>query len=119
MSLAVKKEDSVIPSYALTNSQTAADVALSHSYRVGLSSLMCSSHPEQPTCLRQVEGEMTPAIAMDARPGGPITKRQPSPEGLGSESQRGSQRRRRGTKPIVRPDCVIGSYGLVTRRSDA
>jgi hypothetical protein len=29
---------------------------------------------------------MTPAIAMDARPGGPTTKRQPSPEGLGTRS---------------------------------
>jgi hypothetical protein len=29
---------------------------------------------------------MTPAIAMDARPGGPTAKRQPSPEGLGNRS---------------------------------
>ena len=40
---------------------------------------------------------MTPAIAMDARPGGPTGKRQPSPEGLGNQSPRGSERRRRGT----------------------
>jgi hypothetical protein len=26
---------------------------------------------------------MTPAVAMDERPGGPTAKRQPSPEGLG------------------------------------
>jgi hypothetical protein len=29
---------------------------------------------------------MTPAIAIDARPGGPTAKRQPSPEGLGNQS---------------------------------
>jgi hypothetical protein len=40
-------------------------------------------HPEQLTCLRQLEREMTPAIARDARPGGPTAKRQPSPAGLG------------------------------------
>jgi hypothetical protein len=44
---------------------------------------------------------MTPAIAMDVRPGGPTTKRQPSPEGLGKRSGTGSERRRRGTKPTV------------------
>src|ERR1700684_1215998 len=60
--------------------------------------LLC--HPEQLTCLRQVEGEMT-------RPGGPTAKREPSPEGLGNRSRRGSERRRRGTKPIVRSCCVI------------
>jgi hypothetical protein len=41
-------------------------------------------HPEQLTCLWQVEGENdTAKIAIDARPGGPTAKRQPSPEGLG------------------------------------
>jgi hypothetical protein len=40
-------------------------------------------HPEQLNCLRQLERGMTPAIATDARPGGPTAKRQPSPEGLG------------------------------------
>src|ERR1700678_261927 len=48
-------------------------------------------------CLRQVEREMTPAIARDARPGGPTAKRQPSPEGLGNQiPKRGSERRRCG-----------------------
>src|SRR5277367_2497929 len=52
------------------------------------------------TCSRQVEGEMTrQKIALDARPGGPAAKRQPSPEGLGNRSRRGAKRRRRGTKP--------------------
>jgi hypothetical protein len=37
------------------------------------------------------------------------TKRQPSPEGLGNRSRRGSERRRRGTKPIVHSPCVIRS----------
>jgi hypothetical protein len=46
---------------------------------------------------------------MDARPGGPAAKRQPSPEGLGNRSRRGSERRRRGTQPIVRSPCVIRS----------
>jgi hypothetical protein len=53
-------------------------------------------HPEQLTCLWQVEREMTPAIATDARPGGPIAKLC-SPEGLGNQSRRGSERRRCGT----------------------
>ena len=39
---------------------------------------------------------------MDARPGGPTSKRQPSPEGLGNRFPRGSERRRRGTKPTAR-----------------
>jgi hypothetical protein len=39
--------------------------------------------PSISTCLRQGEGEMTRKVAMDARPGGPTAKRQPSPEGLG------------------------------------
>ena len=30
---------------------------------------------------------MTPAVAMDERPGGPTAKRQPSPEGLGNRSE--------------------------------
>ena len=46
-------------------------------------------------------------MAMDARPGGPTAKRQPSPEGLGNRFRRGSERRRRGTQPIVRSPCVI------------
>jgi hypothetical protein len=54
-------------------------------------------HPEQLTCLRQLEREMTPAIATDARPGGPTAKRQPSPEGLGIQSRRRSEHRRCGT----------------------
>jgi hypothetical protein len=37
---------------------------------------------------------------MDARPGGPAAKCEPSPEGLGNRSRRGSERRRRGTKPM-------------------
>jgi hypothetical protein len=48
---------------------------------------------------------MTPAIATDARPGEPAlslskgstAERQPSPEGLGNQSRRGSERRRCGT----------------------
>jgi hypothetical protein len=48
-------------------------------------------------------------MAIDARPGGPTAKRQPSPEGLGNRSRRGSERRRRGTQPIVRSPCVIRS----------
>ena len=48
----------------------------------------------------------TAKIAIDVRPGGPTAKRQPSPEGLGNRSRRGSERRRRGTKPIIRsPLC--------------
>src|ERR1700722_13084923 len=47
---------------------------------------------------------MTPVIPTDARPGepalslskGPTAKRQPSPEGLGPQSRRGSERRRCG-----------------------
>ena len=62
-------------------------------------------HPEQLTCLRQAEREMTLAIATEARPGGPAlslsngptAKRQPSPEGLGNQFRRGSERRRCGT----------------------
>jgi hypothetical protein len=38
----------------------------------------------------KVEGGMTPAIALDARPGGPTAKRQPSPEGLGNDTEEGS-----------------------------
>jgi hypothetical protein len=61
-------------------------------------------HPEQPTCLWQVEREMTPAIATEARPGepalslskGPIAKRQ-ARKGWGIKSRRGSERRRCGT----------------------
>jgi hypothetical protein len=51
----------------------------------------------------------TAKIAIDARPGGPTAKCQPSPEGLGNRSRRGSERRRRGTQPIVRSPCVIRS----------
>jgi hypothetical protein len=40
-----------------------------------------------PTCLWQMEKEMTCKIAMDARPGGPAAKREPSPEGLGISSE--------------------------------
>ena len=54
-------------------------------------------HPEQLNCPRQIEREMTPEMATDARPGGPTAKRQPSPEGLGNQSRRGSERRRCGT----------------------
>jgi hypothetical protein len=57
----------------------------------------CLCHPEQLNCLRQLAREMTPAIATDARPVGPTAKRQPSPEGLGNQPPRGSERRRRGT----------------------
>jgi hypothetical protein len=39
----------------------------------------------------------TSKMAIDVRPGGPTAKRQPSPEGLGNRSRRGSERRRRGT----------------------
>jgi hypothetical protein len=48
-------------------------------------------------------------MAIDARPGGPTAKRQPSPEGLGNRYRRGSERRRRGTQLIVRSPCVIRS----------
>ena len=41
-------------------------------------------------------------IAIDARPGGPAAKRQPSPEGLGNRSQRGSERRRCATPCVTR-----------------
>jgi hypothetical protein len=51
----------------------------------------------------------TAKIAIDAGPGGPTAKRQPSPEGLGNRSRRESERRGRGTKPIVRSPCVIRS----------
>jgi hypothetical protein len=73
---------------------------------------------EQLTCLGQVEGVMTrQKIAIDTRPGGPTAKRQPSPEGLGNRSRRGSERRRRGTKPIVRSRCVIRSEAGLSRRA--
>ena len=55
-------------------------------------------------------------IAIDVRPGGPTAKRQPGPEGLGNRSRRGSERRRRGTKPIVRSPCVIRSDCLNVKR---
>jgi hypothetical protein len=42
--------------------------------------------PSIPTCLRQVEGEMTRRNFWGTRPGGPAAKRQPSPEGLGNRS---------------------------------
>jgi hypothetical protein len=42
---------------------------------------------EQATCLRQVKREMTPQVAMTARPGGPAVQKKPSPEGLGNPSQ--------------------------------
>jgi hypothetical protein len=57
----------------------------------------------------------TAKIAIDVRPGGPTAKRQPSPEGLGNRSRRGSERRRRGTKPIVRSPCVIRSVAQRSR----
>jgi hypothetical protein len=44
-------------------------------------------HPEQPTCLWQVEKEMTLQNRYGARPGGPAAKREPSPEGLGLDSE--------------------------------
>src|SRR5580692_4742226 len=56
-------------------------------------------------------------MAIDARPGGPTAKRQPSPEGLGDRSRRGSERRRRGTQPIVRSPCVIPSEADLSRRA--
>src|ERR1700730_5296839 len=59
----------------------------------------------------------TAKIAIDVRPGGPTAKRQPSPEGLGNRSRRGSERRRRGTKPIVRSPCVVGSEADLSRRA--
>ena len=70
----------------------------------------------QPTCLRQVEREMTPAIVMDARPGGPTAKRQPSPEGLGNQIRRGSERRRCGTVSLGVCDLFSGcQFFLGTR----
>jgi hypothetical protein len=45
------------------------------------------SAPGQPTCLQQVEREMRLQLQIDARPGGPAAKLQPSPEGLGINPQ--------------------------------
>ena len=59
----------------------------------------------------------TAKIAIDVRPGGPTAKRQPSPEGLGNRSRRGSERRRRGTQPIVRSPGVIRSEADLSRRA--
>ncbi len=65
-------------------------------------------HPEQLTCLRQVEGEMTrqDRCRCKARRADRQTSAQP---GRAGKSGRGSERRRRGTKPIVRSRCVIRS----------
>jgi hypothetical protein len=64
----------------------------------------------------------TAKIAMDARPGGPTAKRQPSPEGLGNQIKDDSERRRRDTKPIFRPGVIrrpVSFYERPSRKTKA
>ena len=56
--------------------------------------------PSSQLACDKLREKMTLAIATEARPGGPTAKCQPSPEGLGNQFRRGSERRRCGTMSL-------------------